>query len=89
MTRGYLRLNVLGATNPFNASRVRDLSLDEDTVMFGMNRNDDFEQARTLLVERIEASSDSTKPCPDCAETIKAGAKVCRYCGYRFGDSAR
>jgi hypothetical protein len=25
-----------------------------------------------------------TKTCPDCAEKIKKGAKVCRFCGYRF-----
>ena len=24
------------------------------------------------------------KVCPDCAETVKAGAKVCKHCGYRF-----
>ena len=29
-----------------------------------------------------------TKTCPDCAETVNADARVCRFCGYRF-DQAR
>lgn len=26
------------------------------------------------------------RPCPDCAETIKAAAKVCKHCGYRLDE---
>jgi Uncharacterised protein family UPF0547 len=29
-----------------------------------------------------------TRVCPDCAETVKAQARVCRSCGYRFGTLA-
>lgn len=29
------------------------------------------------------------KLCPQCAETVKSGAKVCRYCGHKFeGDES-
>ena len=31
-----------------------------------------------------EARPEPTKRCPDCAETIKSAAKVCRFCNYRF-----
>ena len=24
------------------------------------------------------------KQCPDCAETVLRGARVCKHCGYRF-----
>lgn len=29
-------------------------------------------------------SPDSLKSCPQCAEKVKAAAKVCRFCGHQF-----
>ncbi len=29
---------------------------------------------------------DAHKECPDCAETVLARAKVCRYCGFRWEE---
>ncbi len=33
---------------------------------------------------QVDAPTVDSKVCPDCAETIAAAAKVCKYCGYRY-----
>lgn len=30
------------------------------------------------------AVSTDSKTCPDCAEHVKAAARICRFCGHRF-----
>jgi ribosomal protein L32 len=35
-------------------------------------------------LQHVTASDAATKQCPDCAETVLAGARVCKHCGYRF-----
>jgi hypothetical protein len=37
----------------------------------------------------IQPTAEPTKRCPDCAETILEDARVCKHCGYRFGEEAR
>jgi hypothetical protein len=40
------------------------------------------------LLERLFArrNEQKTKTCPDCAEPVKAAARVCRFCGHPFGE---
>lgn len=40
--------------------------------------------------ERELIAAESSKTCPECAETVQGAARVCRFCGYRFdGETAR
>ncbi|MEW6257439.1 MAG: zinc ribbon domain-containing protein [Pseudomonadota bacterium] len=40
-----------------------------------------------IVTDRPRGGNDE-KTCPRCAETIKRAAKVCRFCGYDYAESA-
>jgi hypothetical protein len=37
-----------------------------------------------LMWDLYERDKASRKVCPDCCEQVKVGARICRYCGYRW-----
>ena len=38
------------------------------------------------LWSRLQALAGEDEGLPDCAEAVKADARVCRFCGYRFEE---
>ena len=44
-------------------------------------------QSRNLGGPAPAADAGATRACPYCAETIKAAAKICRYCGRTLAGS--
>lgn len=44
------------------------------------------EQQKALKAEQAAANS---KKCPQCAETVKKEAKICRFCQFDFGEELK
>lgn len=42
---------------------------------------------RAAAPEPATTPPGATKVCPDCAETVQAAARICRFCRYEFGGS--
>lgn len=52
-----------------------------------LNQQELIEQEVTAIQEvkfLSAATSDGTKECPQCAEVVKAKARICRFCNYQF-----
>src|SRR6185295_11245850 len=45
--------------------------------------------ALLYLQEISDHRREGYKTCPDCSETIKVEARVCRFCGFRFEPQPR
>ncbi len=45
---------------------------------------DAYKVAQKLNEEAAQQAMTNTKPCPQCAERVQIGAKVCWHCGYQF-----
>jgi hypothetical protein len=85
---GYIQLSLRGGSEA-KAGLLQSYR-DENSVWWDWwrrGRSAEFEEARELILARISPQAAETKVCPDCAETVKAAALVCRFCGHRFAES--
>jgi hypothetical protein len=66
---------------------LRDDARGLETYCTVARENPKSKQSRwSRLPGRLRRAPVETKVCPDCAEEVKADARVCRFCGYRFEE---
>lgn len=49
-----------------------------------LNQQELIEQEVLIIQHTAATTSDDSKECPQCAEIVKAKAKLCRFCNYKF-----
>ena len=57
---------------------VEEQNLDDKTATMGVS-------PKVKVADQPEPTAE--RECPDCAETIKSAAKVCKHCGYRLDNA--
>jgi hypothetical protein len=78
------RWRVASQPGQFNTWKLLSL---KDTVTVVFEKVED-EPATVPAGTAGADTAEVEKVCPDCAQTVKAAANVCRYCGFRFSESA-
>jgi hypothetical protein len=74
------------------AEAIGSAAQDDTQELFFSLASETRSQLATLEAEASAAAANEAEPedektCPDCAEAVKAAARICRFCGYEFSSS--
>lgn len=69
---------------PAEAADVESIFAEEPRQLDPPPASDPTTAPAVSSVETVEAPTGEWKTCPDCAEEVRAAARKCRFCGYRF-----
>ncbi|WP_284645707.1 zinc ribbon domain-containing protein [Paenibacillus silviterrae] len=61
-----------------------ELTVQETIYQQHMLNQQQLIEQEVHTINQSAAATDDNKECPQCAETIKAKAKICRFCNYKF-----
>ncbi|WHH57183.1 zinc ribbon domain-containing protein [Petroclostridium sp. X23] len=66
--------------------KEQDMNVEKEKYFTHMTNQQELLEKEVHAISNYSNEAKDTKECPQCAETVKAKAKICRFCNYKFEE---